>query len=1125
MKIGDRIGCIISSIANGLNRIGSFLTRKPVFGFIMVLLILGGIVYCTPIGFQRWHAKKVSDARQQYDINGLDDTHFLARKNYLYANYETSLSGFTEFLNKFPSVLYTADSLDSDAERSNKVDEAIIKVVLSVRKLNKNDELSYYVRFFKNKFPKSKLAVNFNSDQASILDWYQSGVFSLYDMRRHLLEMEEMVEGSQSLPPIQKWRWTEELSESTRKSFETARKVFENLLSNEHLNKMPYSALRVEALYFIAKSFLIEGNYTRAYQEFDKIATAEFGNYPDLQDDAMYYAAYCLKERSIYDEAFGRYTEFMSRFPNSEYVTDAYFDLGEIYAFRKEYDSARDSYESALKRAKDQSRKVELQLADAHTDYKIGNDKRANNKGNEAQVEYEKAIRIYRELSTEYLEDSFLTEALDFISEFPKKSSDWNKDIEGKINAYERFVRKHGQNREAKFRAAIGRAYYDEGIDNSELGNDLKSRDSYETAITVYKLLLDEYLESDHSPHTKLLIANIYNILDEHSDSIKAYERIINEYEDDYGKKEVLIDITMNAAPKEISEIKIYGSPKETDSRVFSAYEIGEAYFQMRDFEKALEWYRKITDENGFKYNDSSDALDFRRDPLAPDALYGAMQVLHELGREDELEKFANTYIEDIREVNPFLSAEAQLNFAHIKRKQAELKIKLKQPEKAATLYNSAAWEYMGLNEKFEIENNSKIRDYPSHPNPRYNLIKLYGRYYEDLCYEEYGKQHEKLAKQIEANSDHFSVKESEDLEDLTTKTIATLSSAGQFLLSMGRGYREATTLFKTVFQPLIDIPNIDVPHRDHYITEATRVFKELVLRYPNDENSAYWQYLSGEFYFAQKDFENAIAEYEKVLKIYPTSDYVKDASDRIEEIRQELGNKIGRQMGYSDESGNSKSLRQAQAEKQLTPEEIAQKASDSTVFLDMKDAGSGSGFFVDSGLIATNFHVIAGATDGQAYLVSKNLTYAIVGVVAADEGRDLAILKVKAFGVPSLPRASSDNVKVGETVYAAGSPKGWKDTVSMGIISRVRPVFTNIFRSGQVVTAKRIQITAPTSPGSSGGPLLNSKGEVIGINHAGNHSPDAQNLNLAISVSHLEKLIKRVGTPEPLKNFKITAR
>ena len=168
---------------------------------------------------------------------------------------------------------------------------------------------------------------------------------------------------------------------------------------------------------------------------------------------------------------------------------------------------------------------------------------------------------------------------------------------------------------------------------------------------------------------------------------------------------------------------------------------------------------------------------------------------------------------------------------------------------------------------------------------------------------------------------------------------------------------------------------------------------------------------------------------------------------------------------------------------------------------------------------------MIEGATNGRTYLISNDLTYAIVGVVATDEEGDLAILRVKAFGVPSLPRASSDNVKVGETVYAAGSPKGWKDTVSMGIISRVRPVFTNIFRSGQVVTAKRIQITAPTSPGSSGGPLLNSKGEVIGINHAGDHRPDAQNLNLAIPVNYLEKLIKRVGTPEPLKNFKITSR
>ena len=1051
-------------------------------GFIIVLVVLGGLVYWTDIGFQKWHAKKVSDARKQYIINELDDTHFLAKKNYLYGNYEMALSNFDEFLNKVPSVLYTEDGLD--VEKSNKVDEAIIKVVLSLRKLNKTDESSYYVRFFKNKFPKSKLAVNFKSDQASVLDWYQSGVFSLYGTRRHLLKTEEMVESFQSLSPLLKWRWTEELSENTRKSFETAREVFGKLLSNEHLNKTPYSALRAEALYFIAKSFFIEGNYRRAYREFDRLATTEFGNYPDLQDDAMYYASYCLKERRVYDEAFGRYTEFMTRFPDGEYVTDAYFDLGEIYAFRKEYDNARDSYKSALRRAKDQNHKVELQLAEARANYKRAQDeaKKAENKVKEAQDKVkeaqdkvkeaknkvkeaqDEAIRIYRGLSTEYLEDAFLIEALDFISEFPKQFSNWNEDIEEKINAYERFVRKHGQNREAKFQAAIGRAYYDEG-------NDVNSRDSYEKAITAYQLLLDRYPKSDYSPLTKILIANIYNTLDEHSDSIKAYKRIIDEHENDYGKgKAPSIEVTINVQTKE-AEPKVV-SKKTTDIRVFCVDEIGKAYYEMNDFEKSLEWHQKITEENGFRSSDATDALNFHRDPLASHALYGVMKALVKLKRYEELEQIATVYIANRLKDAPLLSAEAQLNFAHIKRNEPNQ-------------LNRAALEYKKLSEPFEIDETGVVSGYLPQPNLEFNLIRLRGKYYEGRCYEEAANQP-----------------------------------------AMVKAYKETTRFFKITFQPLISAPNINTPNRDYYITEATKIFKDLVNHHPRNEDAAYWQYLTGEYYFTKKDFENAIAEYEKVLKVYPTSPYIKEAHDKIEEIRQKLGNKIGGQMGYSNGLDNSKSLRQVQTEKQLTPEEIAQKASNSTVFLHMPDQySSGSGFFVSPGLIATNYHVIAGATRGYAYLISKNLTYAIVGVVATDEERDLAILRVKAFDAPPLPFSNSDNIEVGETVYAAGSPKNQIDTISDGIVSRIRPFETRHLNNGQMIRTERIQITAPISPGSSGGPLLNRNGKVIGINHAGHGSPDAQNINFAIPVSYLEKLLKRVGTPEPLNNFTITSR
>ena len=868
------------------------------------------------------------------------------------------------------------------------------------------------------------------------------------------------------------WHYTETYSELARKTVKDAREAFEKLLNYKLLNEPPYSELKGEALYFIAKSFLIEGNYRRAYIEFDKIrrayiefdkiATIDFRNYPDLQDGAMYYTASCLKVRGIYDEAFGRYTEFMIRFPNSKYITDAYFDLGQIYAIRKQYDNARTSYESALQRAKNQNRKVKKLLKEGRDFYKSGVDRTAEGLDKAAaQHEYENAIRIYRELLTAYLEDSFFIQALDSISKFPKKPKDWD-DIGKTIDEYEELVIKYGQDREAKFQASIGRAFYDQGNDEGDQARREKSQSFYQKAIDNYNTLLSEYPKSPYSPKAKLIIANIYNKLDEQKESVKAYQRIIDDFGEDY-KKESEISVTIN------------GYSKRTDPRVFSAYEIGVAYSEMQNSEQTLKWNRKIIAKNGFNSSDSSDAIDFRKDALAPDALYRTMKTLAELKRYAELETVATTYIEELRKDEPLLSAEAQFNFAHIK--QVELK-----------QYQEAVLEYKKLNEQFTENENGEASGYLPHPDLRFNLIKLHGKYNEGLCYEEF-------AKQKGHNSDS----------------------------SVVEIYKEATTLFKTTFQPLINDPNIDVEERDFYIAEATEIFMELVNRYPDDEDAAYWQYLSGEFYFAKKDFENAIVEYQKVLKVYPTSSYVvKNARDRINEIHQKFGNEFGEEIGYFDKFENSGSLGNAQTDKQLTPEEIAQKASNSTVFLGMNN-GTGSGFFIAPGLIATNYHVIAESTSGYAYLISKNLHYSIVGVIATDEERDLAILKVNAFDVPLLLLGNSSDMEVGETVYAAGSPKMQIDTISDGIISRLRPFEITQLENGQMIRSKRIQITVPISPGSSGGPLLNRNGKVIGINHAGYHSPDAQNINAAIPVNYLKELLKRVGTPEPLRNFSIT--
>ena len=194
------------------------------------------------------------------------------------------------------------------------------------------------------------------------------------------------------------------------------------------------------------------------------------------------------------------------------------------------------------------------------------------------------------------------------------------------------------------------------------------------------------------------------------------------------------------------------------------------------------------------------------------------------------------------------------------------------------------------------------------------------------------------------------------------------------------------------------------------------------------------------------------------------------------------------------------------------TVPEIAEKALAATVYLELEDnkgatLGFGSGFFVRRNLIATNYHVIEGAANGTAKLVGKYTTYAIEGVIATDKINDLALLKVTAYGVKPLPLGDSDAVKIGETVYVAGNPKGLEGTFSDGIISSRRDRDTK----------ERLQMTAPISLGSSGGPVLNRKGEVIGVSVAIYVSLDAQNLNFAIPSKSLNILLAQSGRIKPL--------
>lgn len=176
------------------------------------------------------------------------------------------------------------------------------------------------------------------------------------------------------------------------------------------------------------------------------------------------------------------------------------------------------------------------------------------------------------------------------------------------------------------------------------------------------------------------------------------------------------------------------------------------------------------------------------------------------------------------------------------------------------------------------------------------------------------------------------------------------------------------------------------------------------------------------------------------------------------------------------------------------------------------REIGGGSGFIVsEDGLILTNKHVVS--VKGADYIVfTNNGEKYEAEVLARDPGQDLAILKIEGGKFPLLNVGDSDELEIGQTVIAIGNALGeFRNTVSVGVISGLGRTIT-ASGGGLVETLTDIiQTDAAINRGNSGGPLLNLRGEVIGINTA--VALEAENIGFAIPINKARKAIEQVKT------------
>ena len=197
-------------------------------------------------------------------------------------------------------------------------------------------------------------------------------------------------------------------------------------------------------------------------------------------------------------------------------------------------------------------------------------------------------------------------------------------------------------------------------------------------------------------------------------------------------------------------------------------------------------------------------------------------------------------------------------------------------------------------------------------------------------------------------------------------------------------------------------------------------------------------------------------------------------------------------------------------SETEFSATRIFKQQADSIVLvgvMDGRESRLGTGFIIsEDGVIVTSDHVVRGAQKIFIKLSKRQICHD-VKVISHDKKHDIAFLKINLDHLKVVSLGNSDSLQIGQRVVAIGNPLGLEDTISDGLISAVRQINSQL---------KLLQISVPLSSGSSGSPLFNLQGEVIGV--VNGSYLKGQALNFAVPINEVRMLFKKFVKNDEVK-------